>query len=206
MHPAELWKKVKSYLFTGALVMVPLFITVYILVGIIRWVGRLAGVGHGPASSVVGIILMLGLILAAGAMTQHTIGTRYTGWIARIMTRIPIAGSIYSAIKQIMEAFMLRKSMAFQKAVLIEYPRRGIYSVAFVTREHHQSPFIPGDEEAIHVFMPTTPNPTSGFFLIIPAKEIIPMDISVQEAFRLIISGGIASYETPHNIQEEIHE
>ena len=90
---------------------------------------------------------------------------------------------------------MLRKSLAFQQAVLLEYPRTGLYAVAFVTRDGHKSGFIPDSEDMLHVFLPTTPNPTSGFFLIVPKRDTIALNISVEDAFKLIISGGIVTSE-----------
>ena len=79
--------------------------------------------------------------------------------------------------------------------MIIEYPRNGIYSVAFVTKDSHESTYVRQHEPMVHVFLPTTPNPTSGYFLIVPESSIIPLDIPVEEAFKLIISGGIVSYD-----------
>ena len=90
---------------------------------------------------------------------------------------------------------MLKKSLAFHKAVIVEYPRKGIYSVAFVTKDGHDSVYLPTKEKMVHLFLPTTPNPTSGYFLIVPESSTIPLDIPVEEAFKLIISGGIVSYD-----------
>lgn len=188
------WKNIKKDLLTGAIVMVPLFITVYILIALIKFVGGKAGLGHGVQSDILGIIIALVMVYVVGYLTQLTVGSRIMNWFFKVFIRIPIAGSIYSATKQIMESIMMGKSMAFQKAVIIEYPREGIYSVAFVTKEKHASPLIKG-EPMLHLFVPTTPNPTSGFFLIVPEKSTIPLNMPVQEAFKLIISGGIVSNE-----------
>ncbi|HHO75572.1 MAG TPA: DUF502 domain-containing protein [Deltaproteobacteria bacterium] len=195
MQAAELWKKLKTYLITGALVMVPLFISVYVVVVIVTFVARHAGFGHGMISDIIGIFIALTLVFIAGFITQHAIGTKVMDWLAGILKKIPIAGTLYTATKQIMEALMQKKSLAFRKAVLIEYPRKGIYSVAFVTKDRHKSPYIPDEEAMVHVFLPTTPNPTSGYFLIVPQSSIIPLGIPVEEAFKLIISGGIVSYD-----------
>jgi len=195
MHAAEIWKKLKTYLITGALVMVPLFISVYVVVAIVTFVARHAGFGHGLISDIIGIFIALTLVFIAGFITQHAIGTKVMDWLAGILKKIPVAGTLYTATKQIMEALMQKKSLAFRKAVLIEYPRKGIYSVAFVTKDGHKSPYIPDEEAMVHVFLPTTPNPTSGYFLIVPQSSVIPLGISVEEAFKLIISGGIVSYD-----------
>ncbi|MBN2297835.1 MAG: DUF502 domain-containing protein [Deltaproteobacteria bacterium] len=195
MAASGLLKKLKTYLITGTFVMVPLFISLYIVVAIIRFVARHAGFGHGLLSDIIGICVALALVFIAGFITQHAIGTRVVDWLAGIMRKIPVAGALYTATKQIMEALMLKKSLAFHKAVAIEYPRKGIYSVAFVTKDGHKSSYFPKEEPMVHVFLPTTPNPTSGYFLIVPESSIIPLDISVEEAFKLIISGGIVSYD-----------
>ena len=196
MRVSGLWKKLKTYLITGTFVMVPLFISVYVVVAIVKFVARHAGFGHGILSNIIDVGIALALVFIAGFITQHAIGTRVMDWVAGMMRKIPIAGALYTATKQIMEALMLKKSLAFHKAVIVEYPRKGIYSVAFVTKDGHKSPYFSEEEPMVHVFLPTTPNPTSGYFLIVPESSIIPLDISVEEAFKLIISGGIVSYNT----------
>ncbi|MEA2101300.1 MAG: DUF502 domain-containing protein [Thermodesulfobacteriota bacterium] len=199
----SVFKRIKTYLVTGALVMVPLFITIYVLYAIIWIVAKNVGMNHGLFAGIIGIIIALGLVLLAGFLTQHAIGGRITGWMGSIFQKIPIAGPIYSATKQIIEALMLKKNMAFQRAVLIEYPRKGIYAVVFMTKQGHLSPLVEKAENMVHVFLPTTPNPTSGFFLILPESDIVPLDISVEEAFKLIISGGILMQDNNKPIQEE---
>ncbi len=175
--------------------MIPLFITVYLILSIIRFATRYLGFDQNIVLGIISTIVLLILVYVMGFIAQHTVGNRITNWIARFMSKIPIAGTIYNASKQIMDSLMMNKSMAFQKAVIIEYPRAGLYSVAFVTKGRHKSSILKNDEEMLHIFVPTTPNPTSGFFLIIPQKDAIPLDMSVQDAFKLIISGGIVSYD-----------
>ncbi len=195
MLASVFWKHLKTYLITGALVMIPLFISFYIIFALVRFVARNVGFGHGLLADVLGLVITLVLVYVVGFVTQQAIGTKVMAWVAGIMKRIPIAGTIYTATKQIMESLMLKKSLAFRKAVIVEYPRKGIYSVAFVTKEGHKSAFVPDKELMVHVFLPTTPNPTSGYFLIVPESSVIPLDIPVEEAFKLIISGGIVSYD-----------
>jgi len=203
MRASDLWKKLKTYLITGTFVMVPLFISVYVVAAIVKFVARHAGFGHGILSDIIGICIALVLVFIAGFLTQHAIGTRVVDWVSAVLRKIPIAGTLYMATKQIMEALMLKKSLAFHKAVIIEYPRKGIYSVAFVTKDSHESIYMRQHEPMVHVFLPTTPNPTSGYFLIVPESSIIPLDIPVEEAFKLIISGGIVSYDAKKRSQEE---
>ena len=108
MRALELWKKLKTYLITGTFVMVPLFISLYVVVAIVKFVARHAGLGHGILSDIIGILIALVLVFVAGLITQHAIGTRAVNWIAAMMRRIPIAGPLYTATKQIMEALMLK--------------------------------------------------------------------------------------------------
>lgn len=189
-------KTCRSYFLTGALILVPLFITIYIILVIIHWVAQSAGLGRGLVADIIGLFVAILAILLVGAFTQNIIGGKTISWLNVMLAKIPIAGAIHSAIRQIMEGFMLRKSAAFRKVVIIEYPRKGIYCFAFVTKEGHINKHLSEEGPMIHVFLPTTPNPTSGFFLIVPEKDVIPLDISVQEAFKVIISGGIASYQS----------
>ncbi len=196
MYLSTFWKKIRSYFLTGALILIPLFITTYIILVIIHWVAQSAGLGRGLVADIIGLFVAILAILLVGAFTQNIIGGKTISWLNVMLAKIPIAGAIHSAIRQIMEGFMLRKSAAFRKVVIIEYPRKGIYCFAFVTKEGHINKHLSEEGPMIHVFLPTTPNPTSGFFLIVPEKDVIPLDISVQEAFKVIISGGIASYQS----------
>jgi len=198
MSKTNLWQKLKSYLITGTFITVPFFIAFYTVLVVIRWIASGIGIGHGHGLflNIFGLIITISLVIFIGAIAQYAFGNRFLDWLNKTISKIPLVGAIYSAARQIMEGLMLRKSVAFRKAVMIEYPRKGIYCLAFVTKGKHVSPIVPGSEPMIHLFLPTTPNPTSGFFLIVPEKDVIPLDISVQDAFRLIISGGVATSDT----------
>ena len=117
-----------------------------------------------------------------------------------IFKRIPVVRGIYGSIRQIID-LVTAKDSAFQKVAMIEYPRKGIHSICFVTSRHRWD--IPGrSDPAITVFLPTSPNPTSGFFLLVPEKDVVLLNISVDDAVKMIISGGIIGPENRHLLTE----
>ncbi len=137
-----------------------------------------------------GFIAVILLILAAGVFAGNFIGRKMIGMTENVMTRIPLVSRMYTALKQISEVFLRDQRSVFRKAVLIEYPRRGIYAIGFVTSDC----FLPCDDgtrtKYYNIFLPTTPNPTSGLFLIARSDETLAMDCSVEEALKMVISGG----------------
>ena len=106
---------------------------------------------------------------------------------------LPVVRSVYSAIKQIFETILAQQSNAFREAVLIEYPRRGIWAIGFITGTTKGEVQNLTLEETVNIFLPTTPNPTSGFLLFVPREEVVPVDMSVEEAVKMVISGGIVT-------------
>tara|TARA_Y100000815_G_scaffold245979_1_gene245214 strand:- start:326 stop:769 length:444 start_codon:yes stop_codon:yes gene_type:complete len=106
---------------------------------------------------------------------------------------MPVVRSVYSAIKQIFETILAQQSNAFREAVLIEYPRRGIWAIGFITGTTKGEVQNLTLEETVNIFLPTTPNPTSGFLLFVPREEVVPLDMSVEEAVKMVISGGIVT-------------
>jgi len=111
----------------------------------------------------------------------------------KIIARIPLVKAIYNPIKQILEAIFSMEAKSFRRVVLIEYPRKGIFTMAFVTGVARGEIQAKTKHNVLNVFVPTTPNPTSGFYLMVPDEEVTELDLTVEEAFRLIVSGGMAS-------------
>jgi uncharacterized membrane protein len=132
-----------------------------------------------------GVVVSVILIFVVGLLAGNLIGRAFFGLVERVMNRIPVIKGIFSSVKQIAEVFLGGSRQAFKKVVLFEYPRRGLWAVGFVTRDEPES-------GVVHVFLPTTPNPTSGFLLMIPRADATVLDMSVEEGIRLIISGGAA--------------
>lgn len=133
--------------------------------------------------TVSGVVVSVLVIALVGMFTKNLIGVAFFNVVERVLTRIPIIRGVFSATKQIAEVFLKDRRTAFQKVVLFEYPRRGVFSIGFVTHED-------GERGLLHVFLPTTPNPTSGFMLIMSEEEAQVLPIGVEEGIRMIISGG----------------
>lgn len=194
----------RKYFVTGLLILVPLAITLWVVNLIIgtmdqsllllpeRWrpeamIGfRIPGLGS---------ILTLLIILLTGLATRNFIGNRVVQWWEKILTRIPVVNSIYSSVKQVSDTLLSSSGNAFRKAVLIEYPRRDCWTIAFLTG-------VPGGDvknhlhgDFISVYVPTTPNPTSGFFLMVPRAETIELDMTVDAALKYIVSMGVVAPE-----------
>jgi uncharacterized membrane protein len=156
------------------------------------------GGGTGPMYwywSVVAFLLAIALTSAIGRMARHYVGKRLIDLMDTMMLRVPLLNKIYGTIKQVNEAFSSGKKSAFQTVVLIEYPRPGIYSLGFITSEQHSEVQMKTREKVVCVFVPTTPNPTSGFLVLLPEAQITKLDMSVADAIRFIISLGSISPE-----------
>jgi uncharacterized membrane protein len=138
-----------------------------------------------------GLILVIILIFAVGLLTRNLAGRKVVHFWENIVDRIPLVRIIYTGVKQLLEAFFLQKNQAFKRVALLEYPRRGIYVIGFITGESKGEIQSKISKNMINVFVPTTPNPTSGFYMLIPEDELIVLNMSVEDAFKLIISGGI---------------
>lgn len=191
---------IKRYFITGLLIWVPLAITAWVLMSII---GTMDGTLQLLPEAVHprqlfgfdipggGALLTLLIILLTGLLATNFIGQRLIGWWESLLARIPVVNSIYNSVKQVSDTLFSSSGNAFRKALLVEYPRRGAWTIAFLTGK-------PGGEVAAHlsgehlsVYVPTTPNPTSGFFLIVPKAEIIELEMSVDTALKYVISMGV---------------
>jgi len=148
-----------------------------------------------------GLILTIGLVFVVGLLTRNFVGRKMVHLGEGIVDRIPIARIIYIGVKQLLEALFVQKTKAFDKAALIEYPRRGVYAIGFITGESKGEVQSMTPKNMINVFVPTTPNPTSGFYILIPENELIVLSMSVEDAFKLIVSGGIISPAEAKNSQ-----
>ena len=192
----------RKYFITGLLVLVPLAITLWVLNLIIstmdqsllllpqKWRPESLFQFHFPG---LGTILTLLIIFLTGVATRNFIGKKVVQMWEAILIRIPVVNSIYSSVKQVSDTLFSSSGNAFRKAVLIQYPRDGSWTIAFLTG-------TPGGDvknhltgDYISVYVPTTPNPTSGFFLMLPKADAIELDMSVDEALKYIVSMGVVS-------------
>ena len=193
----------------GLLVVVPIGFTLLGVYWIIQQLDNLVlpkvfefvGLSPDQRPPFVGFFFTIGMILLGGALTRSFIGRGALRLWERAVDRIPIARSLYSVLKQFMEA-VIGDDDRFTSVVLIEYPRRDVWSYAFLTGELDGTkvPGLSGGDmppRLLKVFIPSTPNPTTGYFLLLPEEDVKLTDLSVEEAFKLIVSAGIADLEDP---------
>ena len=203
------WRRVVERLrrdfMAGILVIVPVGFTILGIYWIVQQLDNLvlpkvfAFVGLEPDEQppFVGTLFTVALILAGGALTRSFIGRSALRFWERAVDRIPVARSLYAVLKQFMQAVFGPDDPSFSSVVLIEYPRRGVWSYAFLTGEVERRQLRGAESELpeglLKVFLPSTPNPTTGYFLMLPEKDVKLTELSVEEAFKLIISAGIAT-------------
>jgi len=203
------WFKVR--LFTGIVVLTPIVLTVWIfytlfvkLDGLLAVVIEKVGGRNIPGAGVVSLIL---LILISGIFARNFIGGKLIELGNLILTRIPLVRKIYGAIKQITEVFFGDRKTLFKQVVLFEYPRKGSYVLGFVTSTDSGEVSQRLGEKLVNIFLPTTPNPTSGFLLFVPEKDVIFLDMSVENGIKMIISGGavVPEYRSTSGISGADH-
>ncbi len=179
---------------TGILVITPLAITVWILYNLFEKIDGLLGAIVtrllGRYIPGLGMLLLFFLVIGAGIFARNYIGRRLIRWGNLILFRIPLFNKIYIALRQIFEVFLGERKTIFQRVVLFQYPRPGIYAIGFVTSESGGEIMAKTETKMINVFLPTTPNPTSGYLLFVPEDELIPLSMSVEEGIKMVISGG----------------
>ena len=185
-----MWQSIKTRIFAGLLAIVPIAVTFWILKFLFNFLDSLASPflkKVGIEIPGLGIILTLLFIFVLGLFITNVLGKTLFNWGEKILAKLPIVNTIYNTIKQITSAFSGSTVKSFQQVIFIQYPREGLWTMCFVT---NQSTNENGDT-FYHVFVPTTPNPTSGVFIVIPKKDAIHPDISVEDGLKAIISGGI---------------
>jgi uncharacterized membrane protein len=144
-----------------------------------------------------GIVLSIVIVLVTGMVVANLFGrTRVAMW-ERLLARIPIISKIYHGVKQVMETVLSSEGQSFRKVLLVEYPRKGIWTLAFQTGGNSGEIKHRLGQDVVHVFVPTTPNPTSGFFLVLPREEVIELDMSIDDGLKMIISAGVVVPKWP---------
>jgi len=196
-----LLKTLRRYLVTGLIFWIPLGITFLVVRFLIRFVDQLllllppawrpeALLGFSIPG--LGLVLALGILLVSGLLAANFVGRRLVDVGDKIVTRIPLVNSIYFGAKQVAETLFSDSSTAFKRVLLVEYPRKGIWSMCFQTSDATGEVQHRTADDVICVFLPTTPNPTSGFLLFVPRQELVPLEMRVDEGLRMIISLGVA--------------
>jgi len=197
----------RRWFFAGLLVSAPILLTGYIIwliVDIIDGqVSQLLPAHLNPQEYLsfhlpgIGLIIAVITIIVIGALTTGFIGRSLIKLGERLVNSVPVIRSVYGAIKQIMETIMASQSDAFREVVLVEYPRKGIWAIGFVTGTTKGEVQNMSSENLINVFVPTTPNPTSGFLLFFRREEAITLEMGVEEAVKMVVSGGIVTPDDP---------
>lgn len=198
-----LGQRVRAYLFAGILVTAPLTITFYLAWVFIDLIDTrvmsLVPAKYNPETYLpfavpgLGLIILVTALILIGMLTAGILGRLAVRISEQLLQRMPVIRNIYSAVKQILETVLAQQSQAFSEAVLIEYPRKGLWAIAFITAGTSGEVKERLEDETVNVFLPTTPNPTSGFLLFVPKKDAVPLDMTVEEAIKMVISGGMVT-------------
>ena len=208
--------RLRQLFFTGLIIILPLMITVWLLAILVRLVEgvsspvlwgflRLAWPRFAEEPAVVarvvpflGVIVTFGLVLLVGALASNFVGRKIVEAFERLMLRLPIVKGIYGSARQLIDAFSSQNA-AFRRVVAVEYPRPGVYTIGFLTRSDTTLPREDGapSRPMSLVFLPTTPNPTSGWLAVVPNEEVVPLDLSIEEGVKLIVSGGLVASGAP---------
>jgi len=209
-------RRLRQLFFTGLIIVLPLMITVWLLAILVRLVEgvsspvlrallRVTSPRFAEDPAVVawvvpflGVVLTMGLVLLVGALASNFVGRKIVEAFERLMLRLPVVKGIYGSARQLIDAFSSQNA-AFRRVVAVEYPRPGIYTIGFLTRSDTTLPREGGapSRPMSLVFLPTTPNPTSGWLAVVPSEEVVPLDMSIEEGVKLIVSGGLVASGTP---------
>jgi uncharacterized membrane protein len=198
--------RLRRMLIAGLLILVPAALTIYVLVALFRLMDGFFGPLVNRAIQVffpearvpgLGLVMTLLVVLLLGWLSNKVMGRRLIAGFEQLIARVPVVRTIYSATKGVLEAVSRDRADAFTRVVMIEYPKENLFALGFVTRGARWDAVDPRAKDLLLVFVPTTPNPTSGFLLLVPRTEAITLPISVEEGIRMVISGGILLPEIP---------
>lgn len=194
---------IRRHFLAGVLVTAPVAITTYVVWVIVTWVDAritpLIPPVYNPGSYLpfplpgLGLLIVFVVLTLIGALTTGLLGRFVLRLSERLIGRMPFVRSVYGATKQIFETVLAQQSKAFREVVLIEYPRRGIWAIGFITGITEGQVQEDTVEDVVNVFLPTTPNPTSGFLLFVPRKDLVVLSMSVEEGIKMVVSGGIVT-------------
>ncbi|MEH6403004.1 MAG: DUF502 domain-containing protein [Sneathiella sp.] len=198
---ASIFSKLRNYFLTGIVVTAPIAITIYLTYVFVDFVDAnvtpLIPAKYNPETYLpfgvpgLGVFIAVFTLIVIGFLTANFLGRSLLHFGERIVGRMPVVRTIYTALKQIMETVLAQSSTSFREVVMIEYPRKGIWVLAFRTGDVTGEIADKVDEAMISVFVPTTPNPTSGFLLFVPKTDIKFLDMSVEDGVKLVISAGM---------------
>lgn len=215
-----MWQRVRTALFVGFMVLLPLFVTVYLLQLIFTvtdrvvgtWVTQLflttglaakqgdmvwfLGVPFHGRVPVLGLLLLVVILLLIGGIARTPVGRHVFFWIERFFSLIPVARGVYSTVQQVSQAFVHERS-TFKQVVLVEYPRKGVYTVGFLTGDSQGGIMQFSGREYVNVFLPKSPNPTNGWLALVPRDEVKFLDVPIEDGLKFVISAGVVPPHAP---------
>lgn len=201
VHKSSVMKRLRGYLLAGVLLTAPITLTVYLTYLFLTFVdSQVAKIlplelyesyyAHTTVPGV-GLLVAITFFIVIGWLATNFLGRSFIRISEYIVDKMPIVRTLYGAIKQIFETVMAPQGMGFRQAVMIEFPRKGMWAIAFVTGRTEGEVQRLTEDEVVNLFMPTTPNPTSGFLIFVPKQDIVFLEMSVEDALKMIISAGI---------------
>ena len=195
--------RLRNYFIAGILITAPISITVYLGWLFVTFVDSkvtpLIPKAYNPENYLpfavpgLGVVVLVAALILVGAFTAGFFGRLFHRVSGQVMDRVPVLRGIYKAIQQILETILAQQSNAFREAVLVEYPRKGMWVIAFITGSTKGEVQAITEDETINLFIPTTPNPTSGFLIFVSKDEMVRLSMSVEDALKMVISGGIVT-------------
>ncbi len=207
-------RRLRNYFLTGIIISAPIGITIWLSLQIVEII-------DGGVSSLIparynvddllpfgipgiGVVILLVGLTVIGFITTNYLGRTLLGFGERLVDRMPVVRSIYGALKQIFETVLAQSSSSFREVVLVEYPRKGMWALAFVTSATKGEVQNVIKDEVVNIFLPTTPNPTSGFLLFVPRRDVVVLHMTVEEGIKLVISGGLVTPQDPRKESKKI--
>lgn len=192
--------KLRTLFFSGLLLLLPLIVTIWVVRLLVHTLDQtllLLPERSRPENLLgfdvpgLGVALALVIVLAAGMFARNFAAQRFLRWTELLLARIPVVRPVYTGVKQISETLFAEKGNAFRKALLVEFPRAGVWTIAFQTGVPSGELLEHVEPDSINVYVPTTPNPTGGYFIIVPRKSTRDLNLSVDEALKLVLSMGV---------------
>jgi uncharacterized membrane protein len=191
-----IWNRLSNYFLRGLITLLPLLVTIWLLFFMFSFLDGILGniialfIGH-PLPGL-GFIITIGIIFLTGYFATHVFGAKIFQLGEQILFHVPIVKSIYTSAKQINDVLFIHKgSEEYRRACVVEYPRKGIYTVGFVTSDATEEIEKKVKGKLINIFIPNTPTPATGFLIMVPAQEVILLDMRTEAAFKYIVSGGV---------------
>ena len=201
-HKPTVLQRFRSNFLTGLVIVAPVTLTIWVIwtavnfidARVVPFVPEVYNPKTYLGTNILGFGVVIFLLFTAfvGALAKGLFGRSFIRWYEGVLDRTPIVRSIYNAVKQLIETILSQSDASFKQACLIEYPRRGLWAIAFVSTETTgEVPKRSTEPDMLSVFLPTTPNPTSGFLLFVPRRDVVLLDMSVEEAAKMVISAGL---------------